>query len=72
MCASCYQAYKVKDADFGQRVPKEVVQEFLEILKDKIIFWTKVIFTFYSLSLMKVVATLSERCIKEMRANLEN
>lgn len=43
--ASCYEAYKFRDAEWGQKASKEVVEEPLEILKDKTIFWTKVIFT---------------------------
>lgn len=44
MCAFCYQVYKVRAADFWQKAPKEVVEEPLEILKDKLrIYWTKVV-----------------------------
>lgn len=56
VCAFCYEVYKVRAVDFGQKAPKEVVKKPFEILKDKVIFWTKW-FLHYSLNLLKVMVT---------------
>lgn len=73
VCAFCYEVYKVRAADLGQKAPKEVVEKPLEILKDKVIFWTKVIFTLLSQSYEGDGYFFGvERCIEEMGTNLEN